>query len=487
MKLSLTNLQRIKFLRNIQALAKAKKVILYLVGGALRDCLLAQDRQNLDFDFCLKARSLQFAKALSGHLKAPFVLLDEPHGCARVVYKHNNLEVNLDFSDFRANAIKADLGKRDFTINSLAIKLEDLFSKNPKVLIIDPYQARNDLKRRMLRLVNKDAFRDDPVRMLRAFSIAGRLGFKIDQDTLIKIAKQVRLIKHSAGERIREEILKLLSVPNAYPYLLLMVKSGLLQEIIPEIRPMYKMKQGSYHHLDVWAHTLETFKQLEAIINTSLRSAHLKTYLSQNISSGHKRLALLKFICLLHDIGKPTTLIHDGKKIHFYGHERVGAKIAGDIAIRLRFSSKEKGELKNVIYAHLRPGHLADLEDLSQRAIFRFFRDCQEEAVAVALLSLADQRATRGTLQSDQQRQRHEKLIRFFVQKYFKKLKEKKEEPLINGHELMNRLKLKPGPLIGQILNEVREAQAEASVQTKEQALQWAYKFYRQIKAARDL
>jgi poly(A) polymerase len=483
MRLRLSDLKTFTFLKTISKLAVQRKKTAYLVGGALRDCLLIREREYLDFDFAISGHSLTFARELAARLEAPFVLLDEPHGCARVVYKDKGLSVNLDFSDFRAPTIAVDLEKRDFTINAMALKIEDIFLRGYDIgrFIIDPYGSRQDLKKKIIRLVHRSSFSDDPLRMLRAFSLAARLNFKIASGTLNKVKKQRRLIKKTAGERLREELLKLLSAKNSYPCFLLLSKSGLFEELIPEIKPMYRLRQGAYHHLDVWKHTLATLKELEEIINASMRSADLKKYLSEEISGGHKRLGILKFICVLHDIGKPSTFRRQADKVHFYGHERVGAKISEAIAYRLRFSAKEIRMLKNIIYSHLRPGHMADIENLSQRAIFRYFRSCQEEAVSVALLSLADQRATRGRLQRTKQRARHEKLIRFLIRKFFKQLKEKKETPLINGHDVMREFKLEPGPVIGKILTEVREAQAEESVRTKEQALLWAKRFYKQI------
>ncbi len=481
MQLNLSSLKKNKILKIILNLSRKRHISVYLVGGCIRDCLLRRE-PVLDFDFAVNSHSLQFAKALSKKLNSAFVLLDEPHGCARVVVRDKDELINLDFSDFRAASIEEDLGKRDFSINALAIKLDDIFLRNNRVAgsIIDPYHGKADLRKKIVRFLGSDTFNDDPLRMLRAFSISGRLNFKIDGETLEKIRKEARKINSVSAERVREELFKLFSLAHCYPYFILLARSSLLEKIIPEIKLMNKLKQGAYHHLDVWKHTLETLKQLEAIV-ASLKNQKLEAYLRQELSGFHKRLALLKLAAILHDIGKPATFSRVGKKIHFYGHERLGTKMAEAVAGRLRLSTKEIKSLKTIIYWHLRPGHMADLEDLSQRAIFRYFRDCQEEAVSIALLSLADQRATRGRLQDDTQRARHEKLVRFLIKNYFSGLEEKKQAPLADGNEVMNSLNLSPGPIIGKILNELREAQAEGTIKTKLQAIAWAKRFYKNI------
>ncbi|MEW6008817.1 MAG: HD domain-containing protein [Candidatus Omnitrophota bacterium] len=484
MQLPLASLKKRKILKIILNLANHKHITVYLVGGCIRDWLLKRE-EILDFDFAVNSHSLKFAKELSKKLKAPFVLLDEPHGCARIVVKNNSETINLDFSDFRASTIEEDLRKRDFSINALALKLDDIFLSNKKISdsLLDPYNGKSDLKKRRVCFLDYNTFSNDPLRMLRAFSISARLNFKIDKKTIVKIKKESGKIRNVSRERVREEFFKLFSIVRSYPYFSLLEKSSLLEKIIPEIKLMYRLKQGAYHHLDVWRHTLETLRQLEMII-ISLRSKKLTAYLNEEVSGNHKRFALLKFSAILHDIAKPATFSRVGRKIHFYGHERLGAKMAETIAERLRFSTKEKKALKNIIYWHLRPGHMADLESLSERALFRYFRDCQEEAVSVALLSLADQRATRGKLQDDSQRKRHEKLIRFLIIEYFRRNEEHRELPLINGNVVMKSLHLEPGPMVGKILNELKEAQAEGAIRTKMQAIAWAKRFYKQLSKA---
>jgi len=160
----------------------------------------------------------------------------------------------------------------------------------------------------------------------------------------------------------------------------------------------------------------------------------------------------------------------------FYGHERVGRQIADRIAKMLKLSTREKTALEKMIFCHLRPGYLGDSESPSARAVFRFFRDTGEEGISVLLISLADQRSTCGPLTSEKDHLQHEKVNKGLIDYYFQKQKEKKVKRLLDGNDLIKKLKLSPSPLFSKILREIEEAQAEGSIKTKQQALALAKK-----------
>ena len=148
-----------------------------------------------------------------------------------------------------------------------------------------------------------------------------------------------------------------------------------------------------------------------------------------------------------------------------------------DIARRLKLSNDEIGMLKRIVAMHLRPGYLADNEKPTERAKFRYFRDGGSEAIAVLLISLADQRATKGPLTTAASRVNHERLVARFLREYFKKIKEEKTVRLIDGHVLIKEFNLAPSPLIGNVLSELEELQAIGKIKTREEALKAARKF----------
>ncbi|TRZ96526.1 HD domain-containing protein [bacterium] len=461
-----------KILKSIYGVSRRNKVKLYLVGGVLRDMLLKRKKENPDFDFCLKKHAISFARRLARKIKAGFVILDRQHGACRLVKKIKDKVYTFDFTDFRGKTLEDDLLHRDFTINTLALELEGALLKNRDLtdLVIDFYGAKKDLKAKVISSVSKNSFAEDPLRILRAFSFSAILGFKIDETTKKMLKLRKRKLAEVSFERIRDELFKIFTHHFCIEYLKQLDNLGIIEIIFPEIKKMRNIGQGPYHHLDVWQHTLETIRQLELIFKEIKYDRRIESYLGQVVSGGRSRRQLLKLAALLHDIGKPAAMRREAGKIKFYGHERIGVAISLDIAKRLKLSNDEWESLKRIIQCHLRPGFLADTDEVTPRAIFRYFRDTKIDALSVLLISLADQRATKGPQATRESRFRHERLVAALIKKYFKKQEEKKPVRLVNGNELMRKFKLGPSPLIGKILLELEELQAIGKLKNKSQA-----------------
>jgi poly(A) polymerase len=497
--------------QTIVRLAQKEKKVLYLVGGFLRDFLIGYQKESLDLDFALKNDAIAFGRRVAKKLEAGFVVLDRAHGCSRVVCgiplgkpdsqcqacpfsdippkiiprrrgkvksgiaaslalagaqdKKGTL-LTFDFVDFRGKDLKEDLLKRDFTVNTLALKVP--FSGEG---ILDFYGARKDMAEKVIRVVDKASFNDDPLRILRAFSMSALFGFKIAPATLSLIKRKKNSLKTVAGERLRDELFKILDVPEAWKHIRLLDTHGVLAEVIPQVRLMHHVKQGGYHHLDVWGHSLETVRKLEELLAQLKDHREVSAYLDEVLSSGRRRRQLVKLAALLHDIGKPKAFEVKAGKTMFHGHERIGRIISDAVSEKLRLSTTERFSLDTIIFWHLRPGYLADNKILTKRAVHRYFRDTKEEAVSVLLVAIADQRATRGPLATPESRKRHEGVSFSLIERYFEMLKEKPFVRLINGTDLIQKLKLKPGPLFSKLLDAVEEAQVEGKVVTKKEAL----------------
>jgi poly(A) polymerase len=462
-------------LTHTASFAGKKKVALYVVGGFLRDVILSREKENPDIDFSLVRGAIRFGRQLSGELRCGYVVLDKEHGCCRLVKKIGGSFCTLDFTDFRGPNLKDDLLHRDFTINAMAVELDAVvggrcFDEG----LIDPFGARKDLGRKLIRMVNPKAFKEDPLRILRAFSLACVFGFKIHPQTLRAIKTDAPKLAQVSLERIREELFKILESPDTHTFLAEMDRLKILPIVFPEIEMMRGVRQGPYHHLDVWKHSLETVRQLDMLLRQVSRNKDIHAYLDEVISSGRKRRGLLKLGALLHDIGKPKALRRKDGKMIFHGHERVGLGFTREIAKRLRLSNDETQALERMVMWHLRPGYLADNAQISSRAKFRYFRDTQEEGASVLLLSLADQRATCGPLTTKESRLQHEKGCSNLIKEYFRKKKERFPVRLVNGNQLMRSLKIPPSPVIGKILRELEELQVIGKVKTKKQALEAA-------------
>ena len=470
-------------LRPIYNFAKIKKVKLYLVGGALRDLILDRNKENPDFDFCLKSGALKFAAKLAGELRCACVVLDEEHAACRLVKKINGSMHTFDFSDFRAATLEQDLRHRDFTINSMALDLKDVFGQQDlAALIIDPYSGRADLKAKIIKATGPGSFKEDPLRILRAFSFSCTLGFSLDKETLRLAKKEKNKISAVSSERIREELFKILDSSMAYACLVSLDKLKILEIIFPEIKPMRRIGQGPYHHLDVWQHTLETLSQFELIIKGAKKTLAIENYLQEEVAGLRKRSSLLKLACILHDIGKPKALRREKGKIIFHGHERIGLGLTRIISRRLKLANDEGRVLERVVLWHLRPGYLANNPHPTARAIFRYFRDTGNEALAVLLLSLADQRATKGPQTTALSRLRHEKTVKSLIRKLLKQKDETKLVRFLNGNDLMDKFKLPASPLIGKLLGELEEAQAIGKIKKRKEAWQLAAKLIKSPK-----
>jgi poly(A) polymerase len=320
-------------LKIIQTLARKKRLGVYLVGGFLRDHCLG--REGTDFDFAVDKNAVAFARHCADTLKGAFVLLDDEHGCGRVVVdllrtnqndkppitntnkkgrfvigqgkvnkKVGNAVWTFDFANFRAETLK-NIAARDFTVNTLyadlmTIKDSDGLDEH----IVDLKDARKDLKKKTIRMVSAQAFQQDPLRLLRAYSLQATLGFKIEAKTAARIKKDTPLIRGVSMERVREEIFKVLSSERTFQTVKDMDSSGLLVRVIPQLAVMFGVKQGGYHHLDVWKHSMEVLRQFEGVIEEFKDDGDVSAYLQEIIAANHPRASLIKLAALLHDIGK---------------------------------------------------------------------------------------------------------------------------------------------------------------------------------------
>lgn len=456
-------------LSRLYALASSRKQRLFVVGGALRDLYLG--RAGHDLDFAVSSGAVGLARRFAKAVKGAFVLLDEESGCARVAKKHTGGLWTYDFADFRARTLKGDLARRDFTVNTLAADLKDILAGREDRIQSHP-RALSDLRSKTLRIAARGAFKDDPLRLLRAYSLKAQFGFRIEPETLALIKAQRALIRNVSPERVREELFKILASPRAAAVIKGMDRDGILFEVIPQVRVMYGVQQGGYHHLDVWEHSLEVLVQFEKLLKEFSDDKAVTEYLQQELGGGHSRLAVLKLACLLHDIGKPDTKKKEpGGRTTFHTHEHVGRHVTRIIARQLMLSTKERYALEDMVMYHLRPGYLANFKRPSDKAVFRYFRDTGEGAVAIALLAMADQRSTRGPLTTAHDLKHHQDICLSLLKKYFVKKKEKPFVRLLTGHDLIRELGLKPGPQFAGILGKVEEAQHLGKVTTKEQAL----------------
>ncbi len=451
----------------------------YLVGGFIRDSLIS--RAGSDIDIAVKGDALVIGSGLAGALDGKFVPLDINHKIGRIITSSGQ-ENDIDISTFTGE-IFHDLARRDFTINAMAIDLQQ-FAENKEILtIIDPFSGFDDLARGLIRVVTPAAFQDDAVRLLRAVRFSAELGFRIEPLTEQQLKHSVPELQSVAAERIRDEILALLEGTRGEFALRYLDETGLLSAIFPEMDAGRGIKQPDEHFWDVFQHSLATVKAIDAVLGYGVWehvpektlaaipwSGGMAAYFAQPVSAGSRRRTLLKLSALLHDIAKPQTLtIEDNGKMRFLGHSEIGAGIVNNIMKRLRFSSKESNLVDNVVKYHLRPTQMGEIP--SRRAVFRFYRDTADAARDILYFSLADHLATRGPGLIKENWILHTATVRHIMEEYDRQQSVVIPQKLVDGNDLMNCFGLPPGPEIGKLLQKLQEAQAVGEITDRQAAL----------------
>jgi len=485
----------------------------YIVGGFIRDRLLKRETNDVDIAVSGDAKSI--ARKIAKETGGKFVLLDDVNNVARVVVIENEqlaktardqeshgIEWHFDFSAF-SGEIKSDLARRDFTINAMAVELSQFAAawtatkmrsrksaaaaagKRPALKLIDLFSGKEDLRGKIVRKVSEQIFEADAARLLRAVRLAAELDFAIEPDTESLIRHYSQTITEVPGERVREELLRLLTLPRAAYYLQYLDKLGLLLALIPELAESKGVEQPTVHFWDVFDHSLQTVAAVEFLfresdweysnedmLSTVPWSNAIERHLSQEVSGGSNHKVLLKLGALLHDIAKPMTKsIDETGRARFLGHTKEGAAITANILERLRFSKREISLVESLVYHHLRPVQMAAEELPTQRAIYRYFRDTGEAGIDTLLLALADYLASRGPLASMDEWRKHCQLVNYILAEHDKQQAKILPVKVIDGDDIMDTFDLAPGRLIGKLLGMVNEAHASGELSTREEAL----------------
>lgn len=388
-------------LRQVEATLRAQGERAFVVGGWLRDQYLGRRPAYLNCDLVVPRGALVLARRLAQELGGAFVPLDA--GCARIVVARDASRLELDLCDFRGPTLEADLGRRDFTINAIAIGLADWLRRpeDPQP-VVDPLGGRAAIARRELRACFPGTFADDPVRILRGFRFASQLGFTLAPEVAPLMAGAVSALAQVSGERVRDELLALLETDQAAGAVRALERLGALDVLIPELIPGRGIEQGGYHHLDVLGHELETVAQADGFLadfaefSPDLR-APLGRYCATELVERRSRKSLIKLAGLLHDVGKPArrTVEPDGE-IWFLGHEETGEPLAAAVVERLRLSNLEGEMVCKLVRHHLRPGFLSREPEITRRAVYRFFKELGDHGPGCLLTWWADRLATRG-------------------------------------------------------------------------------------------
>jgi poly(A) polymerase len=398
--------------------------VAYLAGGCVRDLILGLKPR--DYDVVTSATPEQIMQ-----LFKRTVSVGAQFGVVKVLLNHESYEV----ATFRGKSAEEDVSRRDFTINGLLYDLREQ-------CVIDHVGGLKDIKMKLIRAIGdpQDRFEEDKLRMMRSVRLAARYRYRIEEKTFEAVQKLAHKIKEVSPERIRDELVKILTEGNAAMGIQLLQDSGLLVHILPEVSRMKGVPQPPEFHPegDVWTHTL---KMLE------------------NLQNPTPELAMG---VLLHDVGKPLTFkIKD--RIRFDGHAEVGAKLALEICQRLKFSNKETEKIVQLVRDHLK---FLSVKKMRPSTLKRFLRG--EHLQDLLELHRLDSISSHRSLENWE-----------FCREQLASLGKEalNPPPLLRGEDLIA-LGYVPGPIFREILNSVEEAQLEGRISTREEALELVKQTY---------
>ena len=428
----------------------------YLVGGTVRDALLG--RECYDLDLAIAGRAMDLARLVANEIHGAYVPLDAEHDVARVVVMASGREQHYDFAGLRGENIGADLRARDFTVNAMALPVE-----NSLGALIDPTGGRADLRAGLLRAVYADAFQDDPLRILRGVRLHGTLGLSLTPDTEALARSWAPMLEQVSAERIRDELAQVLGLDHAAEVLSYATRLGVLGVVLPElgadpalVDEGIQAVSSLERHLSPWIaakppadHSEEC--PLQLLLGPY--STSLADHWAETLSSGRKRWLMLKLAALLSAI--PTS-----------------PRAAPKVAHRLRFSSREIRCLAAAIRGATWSAIWEAQADPEPLTIFRYYDSVGEAGIDGAALHVAiclaheDAESTRrGTCLNRAAR---------LIKAWFEERSTLIEPPiLLSGHDVMEALAIGRGPEVGELLMRVREAQVQGIVKTREEAIDY--------------
>ena len=410
----------------------------YLVGGSVRDAILGRPVDQLDLDFTTDARPDDIERLVSGWADAvwtqgkQFGTIGARRGGRRYeitthraeAYRPDSRKPDVAFAD----AIEGDLSRRDFTVNAMALAL-------PELRLVDPHGGAADLAAHRLRtpLSPEESFDDDPLRMLRAARFVAGYDLEPDPDLVQAVVTLRGRLKIVSAERIRDELDKLLVVDKPGKGLWFLVHTGLADEFLPELPAMALEQDPVQRHKDVLAHTI-------AVVEKTPPDK------------------ILRLAALLHDIGKPRTRAFGPEGVTFHHHEVVGARMAEARMQELRYPVEEIQAVRRLVELHLR-FHGYDDEGWTDSAVRRYVRDAGPLLERLNQLTRSDC-TTRNKAKARDLERRMDNLEARIAE-----LRAQEEldaiRPDLDGHQVMEHLGLKPGPLVGRALSHLLELRLE--------------------------
>jgi poly(A) polymerase len=420
---------------------------LYLVGGSVRDAILGRPLDEIDLDFTTNARPAETRALLDGWAEAVwtqgerFGTIGAARGGRRYeitthraeAYTPDSRKPDVAFAD----AVEADLSRRDFTVNAMALSL-------PEAVLVDPFGGVGDLAAHRLRtpLAPEESFGDDPLRMLRAARLIAGYDLVPDAELVGAVRALRSRLEIVSAERIREELDKLLVVEHPAKGLWFLVETGLADEFLPELSALALEQDPVHRHKDVLAHTI-------AVVDRTPPDK------------------VLRLAALLHDIGKPKTRSFGPGGVSFHHHEVVGARMAEERMRALRYPTDEIADVRRLVELHLRFHGYGD-EVWTDAAVRRYARDAGHLLGRLNELTRADC-TTRNKAKAARLSDRMDDLERRIAELAAREELERMR-PDLDGNQIMEHLGIGPGRLVGEAREHLLELRLEEGPLGEEEA-----------------
>ncbi len=420
---------------------------LALVGGPVRDAILG--RLGNDLDFTTDAKPAQTKKILESwadavwEIGAEFGTIAARKGDIEVeitTYRSESYDPNSRKPDVQfGESIEADLKRRDFTINAMALEL----TTQPPTFI-DLFNGITDLQNKVIKTPGKpeDSFSDDPLRMMRAARFMSQLNFAVDPAVITAITNMADRLKIISAERIRDEFTKTLMSANPRLGITLLVETGLADKFLPEIPKLKLEIDEHHHHKDVYEHTLTVLEQAIAL-EERLGGPNLT----------------LRLAALLHDIGKPKTkALIAGGGVSFHHHEVVGSRMTKERLRELRFENNLIKDVAKLVFLHLR-FHGYGSGEWTDSAVRRYVRDADDLLIHLHLLTRADcttRNKKKAEALAKTYDQLEERIVQLMAQEELNKIR-----PDLDGVEIMKILNIKPSKVVGEAYDYLLELRLE--------------------------
>lgn len=431
---------------------------IYLVGGGVRNILMDKVPENCDLTTnATPEQSLEVLKARKPFYNNDFgtVSINVTVGDKEELYEITTYRSEKEYSDFRrpdevvwGKTLEEDVVRRDFTVNAIVIKAD-----NERYELIDLVEGLKDFEMGLIRAVGdaQQRFSEDALRLMRAIRFAARLGFRIEEKTLEAISLKAPLLAKISKERVRDELLRLLETNYPADGIQLMISTGLMEQVIPELLEGRGIEQGGHHKLTVLDHAIESLRnspspdpliRLATLIH-DIGKPRSRRFKCRSCGKLYKEVEGEIYKCEVCGFSQPVR-----KMITFYGHEVVGARMCEEICKRLRLTNKQSEKLVNLVRRHM----FAYQPEMTDAAIRRLIRKIGKENISdMILLRIADRKGSGSRTTS----WRFMELQRRIGEQLFEPMEVR--DMKVDGRDVMEVLGIQPGPKIGKVLGALFE------------------------------